>query len=122
MKLELHSADARTAFEPGEEILLLAAWELDSPVDGLEVRLIWFTQGKGTQDVGVAWKHRWERPPLVGNESVQLLLPDGPYSFSGSLISVSWRLELMMLPAEKGVHMPITIAPEGQEVLLSKIE
>ncbi|HMP79534.1 MAG TPA: hypothetical protein PKD54_08790 [Pirellulaceae bacterium] len=122
MKLEIQSQDARTAFEPGEDIVLVAHWELDSTIDALEARLVWFTQGKGTQDIGLAWRHRWDRPPLVGHEAISVVLPEGPYTFSGSLISLSWRLELIMLPGDRGTHTQILIAPEGREVLLTQVE
>lgn len=122
MKLEMQSQDGRRAFEPGEEVFWLVHWELDQPVEALEMRLIWHTQGKGTRDISLAWSHRWERPNLVGDETLAMVLPEGPYTFSGKLISLSWRLELVVIPGEQGPHLDVTIAPECREVVLVEVD
>lgn len=43
----------RNAYRPGELLTGSVAWLTEQPVTDLEVRLFWFTQGKGTQDVHV---------------------------------------------------------------------
>jgi len=46
-----------------------------------------------------------ERRPFI------LPLPEAPFSFRGTLISVNWELELVALPVEEKSTVPITIAP-----------
>jgi hypothetical protein len=104
---------------PGEVLELSAEWLLESAPESLEVRLFWFTRGKGTQDVGVV-----ETQPLAafeasGKQRLRFKLPDGPYSFSARLISLLWAVELV---ADDGAaaRWEFTLSPDGREILLDR--
>ena len=119
--LSLTLTDGRKDFEPGEEIEFAAQWELDEPTEAIELRAVWRTSGKGETDVGTAGMLRFDHPSPVETRRMKLRLPDAPYSFSGQLVSLSWRLELVALPSEAFDHCEITIAPAGREVLLGEV-
>ena len=113
------SIDAqRQAFEPGEEVAGQVSWKLDKPPRALELRLFWFTRGKGTPDAGVVERLRFESAGTDESRSFRFLLPDAPYSFSGKLISLVWGLELLAEPQKEVARVEITVAPNAQEVVL----
>jgi hypothetical protein len=120
--LDIRIRDNRTTFSPGETIEGALHWTLDSAVEALELRLVWHTQGKGDTDVSVEDTRRFEAPSPAGSESFRFALPEAPYSFSGKLISLSWMLELVVLPGEDAAQIEFVLAPSGKEVLLAQGE
>jgi len=99
-----------------------ALWILDEPPKAVEVRLFWYTEGKGTQDVELIDSVRFDAPPQRDQKDFRFTLPDEPYSFSGKLISLIWALELVVLPSDETERIPITVSPTGCEVVLHKGE
>lgn len=121
-------------YVPGETIDVKVFWDVDefvrehddefdeglSPVDRLELRLVWSTEGKGSTNFGVAISETIENPALKGEETIRLKLPKQPYSFSGRLISIVWALEFVALPlGSPSTRREIVIAPNGKEVRVS---
>jgi hypothetical protein len=47
-------------------------------------------------------------------------LPEGPYSFSGQLITLSWALWLIPKKSKESGKFPIVISPTGEEINLLK--
>ena len=101
---------------PRDVLELVARWSLPSAPKSLEIRLFWFTRGKGTEDVGVVATERVPEPGGNGEHRVRFTLPDAPYSFSGSLISLIWAVELVA--DETAARWEFVLAPEGREILL----
>ena len=120
--LSVQSADGRTAFSPGETIEVLAEWELDRQPEAIEVRLVWYTRGKGDMDADVVDRVDVGSRDISGSRRVSITLPEGPYSFSGRLISLLWSLELVAEPAGHSDQIEIVIAPDAREVLLGSAE
>ena len=64
-------------------------------ISAVEVSVVWLTEGKGTEDLGV---HFFQR--LTGNsisasdwsvpQQVQVPLPNSPLSYEGRLLKISW--------------------------------
>jgi hypothetical protein len=105
-----------SARKPGDALELLAQWSLSSTPKSLEVRLFWFTRGKGTEDVGIVATEVVPVSGAHGSQHVSFTLPEAPYSFSGQLISLIWAVELV---ADKVVaRWEFVLAPEGREILL----
>ncbi len=97
----------RTSFKPGETVE--GAVVGGSPA--VEVRLFWYTEGKGTQDLEVvATAH----PDADGR--FRLPLPAAPYSFSGKLISLIWAVEAV--GGETCPRVELLVSPDGGEILL----
>ena len=98
MMLTLQTTGGGTWFKPGELVEGRASWHLDEEADAIEVRLFWYTTGKGSQDVEVLRTLRDDRPDTSGHRDFSIRLPEGPYSFSGKLITLAWAIELVVFP------------------------
>jgi hypothetical protein len=117
--LTLHTSDGGTWFKPGELIEGRASWYLDEEVDAVEVRLFWYTTGKGTQDVGIVRVLRTDSPDPSGHRDFSIRVPEEPYSFSGKLITLAWAVELVVLPGGETERLDLQIGPQPVEVDIS---
>ena len=121
-ELSIELAEGRTNYRPGETLAGVASWRLDEPVDELEVRLLWFTRGKGTQDVSVIDHREFRSPGLSGHREFTFNLPDEPYSFSGRLISLIWALELVTPRGKESTRVEFVLSPYDSEIVLGSAE
>ena len=120
-RLHLELADGKTKYRPGEAVEGVAFWELDAPPKSVEIRLFWRTQGKGTVDVEVV-----QSQPQIGaaardRRPFRFVLPAGPYSVSGVLVSIVWGVELVSEPSTDSASTEITVSPTGEEIRLQKV-
>lgn len=120
-QLNIAIREQRTAFQPGEEISGAVEWKLDKAPEALELRLFWFTRGKGTEDASVVDTLHFDHPMQEGARSFRFKLPGTPYSFSGKLISLIWALELVADPSKEMVRLEIVIAPGRKEIELGTV-
>lgn len=119
-QLRIGIRENRQQFFPGDLIEGAVGWKLDRPAHAIEVRLFWHTEGKGTQDVGIVDKLRFEHPQTEEARPFQFRLPPEPYTFSGKLISLIWALELVVEPSHESIHVEFVMSPAGQELHLHK--
>ncbi len=120
-KLNIVLYEDRTTFAPRETVRGRLEWALDANPRYLELSLFWYTSGKGTRDVGVVGTAKFENPGAYGSKDFSFALPDGPYSFSGKLISLIWAIELTCYPGSETVRREITVSPTGQEIVLGAV-
>jgi hypothetical protein len=118
--LEVRTDDGGTAFEPGAEVAGSAGWALDEAPGSLELRLFWYTAGKGTSDVEIV-THQPCEAVREGRATFRFRLPAEPYSFSGTLVSLTWGIELVAEPSGENARLEITVGPGGREVLLGTV-
>jgi len=64
-------------------------------ISALEVSVVWLTEGKGTEDLGVHFFQRLTGYSLAASDwslpqKVQVPLPDSPLSYEGKLLKISW--------------------------------
>jgi hypothetical protein len=116
--LQIHVADGAATFRPGEEVRGTASWSLEEDPKSVELRLFWRTEGKGTQDVGVAETVRFEGAGQQDRRDFHLRLPPAPYSFSGKLVSLVWALEVVAEPGSFAGRQDIVVSPTGREIVL----
>lgn len=116
--IQVDTADGRLSFLPGETVEGVASWHLDAPPASVEVRLFWYTEGKGDQDLRIVHTVQLERPEADDRRAFQVQLPAGPYSFSGKLISLTWALEVVAEPGSRAGRTPLVLSPTGREILL----
>src|SRR6478735_9654655 len=116
--IQIGFRENRREFQPGDEIAGAVRWELPEPPTSAELRLCWFTRGKGTEDAEVVSTQEFEdlKPGDVRTFSFEA--PDSPYSFSGKLISVVWCVEIVLEPKKRFARETIVIAPDAREVVL----
>lgn len=103
-------------FVPGETVTGELVW---MSLGAVELRLFWFTEGRGTQDVGVAARKEFLAGEIKGDFS--FTLPAMPYSFSGQLVAVKWALELVDQHDESLVREEIIVSPTAQELILPEV-
>lgn len=87
---------------------LRAKWRISrvplEQVQGLEVSVLWHTEGKGDEDLHVHHFHRVvesqiRRLGLADEQSISCVLPATPLSYHGLLISVCWCIRLRLFLA-----------------------
>jgi hypothetical protein len=110
--------DDSTSFRPGENLGGTARWQLEESVKSIEIRLFFFTQGKGTSDVEVIESIPIDSPPMSGSQRFDWRLPQSPYSFSGKLISLIWAIEVVLLPSGESETYQFQMTPNGKEIVL----
>ncbi len=85
--------------------LLVAKWRISrvrlDQLQGLEVSVLWHTEGKGDEDLHVHHFHRLTAQQLRGTgladeQSIQSRLPVSPLSYFGKLITIRWSLRLRL--------------------------
>lgn len=110
----------QAAFTPGARITGTVVWRLESASapEAMELRLVWYTEGKGTRDGQIVHTIRYEHPTAAESHRFEIDAPIGPHSFSGSLISLLWALELVTDSEDQATRTPIVIAPGGREIEL----
>ena len=59
---------------------------------------------------------RFDEPGACGSKDFAFPLPEGPYSFSGKLISLIWAMELTVSPGSETLRREITLSPTGREI------
>lgn len=112
--------DGATSFRPGDVVDGTVRWQLAEPPREVELRLFWRTEGRGSQDLEVIQTLPFANPGAVDRRSFRVRLPEGPYSFSGKLITLSWGLEAVSQPDGWSGCLPITLSPTGEEILLHR--
>lgn len=115
--LAIEIARGQTVFAPGDTLSGSAAWELDDPTKPVEVRLFWYTRGKGTRDVGVIETTTFDMPPRTGRREFRFKLPESPHSFSGRLISLSWAVEVVC--GSESSRCDFVLSASGAEIDLT---
>jgi hypothetical protein len=120
--IRLGLRENKTAFRPGETIAGAVLWELERAPRLAEVRLLWFTRGKGTEDGSIVETVKLGAPPAADTREFSFTAPNGPYSFSGTLIALLWAVEFVAEPGDGFQRIEITIAPDAREIALPRIE
>ena len=64
-------------------------------ISAIEVSVVWLTEGKGTEDLGVHFFQRLTGNSLAASDwsnphKVQVPLPESPLSYEGKLLKISW--------------------------------
>lgn len=114
-----------TEFTPGDSISGTISWLPSEGTESISLRLFWFTRGRGTQDLELIEELSWPVLPSNtsgGTEQFAFTLPNGPYSFSGQLISLTWAIEVVQLPGETSTRYEFTLTPSGREIVLNPVD
>jgi hypothetical protein len=120
--IRLGLRENRTAFAPGEAISGAVLWEFSERKRLIEVRLVWSTKGKGTEDAATVAVQAMDTTKPADTGTFSFAAPDAPYSFDGTLIALVWAVECVVEPGDEFQRIEIVIAPGGREIVLPKIE
>jgi hypothetical protein len=112
MHPEIHTELGNLHFAPGERLKGHVNY---TNTASAELRLFYYTEGKGTQDIEVIQTLPFQTPGAF-----EFQLPVGPYSFSGTLISLSWALELIVNPGDQLARLEFVVSPTAEEIDLTR--
>lgn len=106
------------AYTPGETLRGEVSWKVDLAKNsrGGEIRLFYYTSGKGTRDVEAIETTVVDIRTVTGSKSFEFLLPMEPYSFSGKLVSLIWALEFQVLESDETERLEFVLSPSGEEI------
>lgn len=122
MSLVIQIRDRQTAFSPRDTVIGEVSWQLDAPPKSAELRLRWSTTGRGSMDVCIVETIPFANPQVTETRPFAVKLPDGPYSFRGALITLTWGLELAIDPGDLLANIDLVVAPEGRAVTLPRVQ
>jgi hypothetical protein len=117
--LQIDIEGGKRSFLPGDTLAGRTSWSVDGDPRSAELRLFWYTSGKGTQNVGVVQTLPFGAPQRSDRRDFRIMLPQEPYSCSGTLVSIIWALELIVEPDTETERVEFTMAPGGTEVMLT---
>lgn len=110
-------------FRPGDQISGTVQWsQLNKTPESVDIRLIWYTVGKGDTDNEIVDSHVLKNAPEQGEEQFSFTAPGRPYSFAGKLISLLWAIEVVMLPSRESERVEFEISPGGSQIVLTPVE
>ncbi|MEI9894353.1 MAG: hypothetical protein WDN28_10835 [Chthoniobacter sp.] len=121
MSVVIQIRDHQTAFSPGDRVAGEVSWQLGAPPKSAEVRLLWSTGGRGLEDISVVQTIPFSNPLAMEVRPFTVTLPDAPYSFTGTLIKLTWALVLVVEPGTLTASVDIVVAPGGQAVSLPRV-
>lgn len=99
--------DVEAHYHPGD--LLLCSYSLDQDTEteltAVETSVIWYTSGKGSEDVGVHFFERRQQAELeeINRHVTQRLtvrLPNTPLSFDGRIVNLNWCVRIRVFLAD----------------------
>jgi hypothetical protein len=117
-QLDITLRQDKTDYAPHEKVEGNVRWRLESSPHRIEVSLLWYTSGRGRQNVGVADTLKIDHPNAVGSRDFTFRLPEGPYSFAGKLITLTWAIEATSFPGKHTVRQEIVVSPTGRRIVL----
>ena len=85
----------RSLFKPGERVTGRMKWDFRKrKKNRIELVLLWFTEGVGNTDVGVAAVQQFSNLPAEGSREFEFIAPLSPQSFRGQLFRLRWAIEM----------------------------
>lgn len=85
--------------------LLRCTWQIEDlgvfVPQGLELSVLWYTEGKGDEDLNVHYFHRWSSSRLSElaldtAQHFETRLPESPLSYSGHLFRIRWCIRMRL--------------------------
>ena len=94
---------SRRSYSAGDE--LVAEYQLDAvlpdEVQAVEASILWYTEGKGEEDLGVHFFER--RLPSDADDGdlrvlrrIRTILPGSPLSYSGAIFTIRWCVRVRL--------------------------
>lgn len=116
--LDLTFDEGGPGYEPGGRVSGSASWTAERAPESVEVRLFWYTKGKGDQDLSVVETIVFDSPPATDRRPFSFRLPAAPPSFKGELVELVWAIEVVALPSEEAALRHLVVGPGGRGLLL----
>ncbi|MEM6795916.1 MAG: hypothetical protein AAF725_18215 [Acidobacteriota bacterium] len=110
----------RAEYRPGETVEGAVRWSGGGAAQSLAISLLWFTEGKGTEDSAVVERRTVDAPGAEGTERFALELPAFPWSASGKLVSIVWAVEASLDPEGEIALARLISSPSAVESWLGQ--
>lgn len=121
MSLSVQLNQDPTTLVPGQTIDGTVGWDRESPPKKAMLRLFWYTEGRGTQDVGVLEELELPTDHKQLQGTFRFSLPASPYSFQGQLITLKWAIELVLNKGKEVERLDLIVSPWVEQVSLKKV-
>lgn len=118
--LEIALAGNKAEFAPGEHIEGRVVWSGTEAPEGLVVALMYQTEGRGTRDTNHVEEIDVQASTGAGEQSFRFAVPEGPYTFDGTLISLRWFIEASC--EETTETKAIVVSPWVETVRLKEVK
>lgn len=110
----------RRDLRPHDTVSGRVTWALEHEPRELELRLCWFTRGRGTEESRTV-----EAVPLGdtmhGEKPFSIRLPAEPWSMNGALVRIAWALEVVAKKSGALAMEEIIVAPDRREIELREV-
>ncbi|MDZ4851060.1 MAG: hypothetical protein SGI77_17370 [Pirellulaceae bacterium] len=90
-------------YMPGDELVFQYKLVSIDPtaILAIEASVVWFTEGKGNEDLGVHFFQRLTREAITDRDFSQpqlisTLLPESPISYEGRLLKIRWCIRVRL--------------------------
>ena len=117
--IDISFDNGKSEYKPGEMLQGRVRWTLSDTPQKIELHLLWHTAGRGTEDIEIVDQLDVSSASSFGEMPFSFTLPLSPYSFSGSLISLLWAIELVVAKPDLVELKEFTLSPSGREIQLS---
>ncbi len=103
---------SKRSFSAGDE--LVCEYQIDAvdPADiqAVEVSVVWYTEGKGEEDMGVHYFERRlpsdaEDGDLRPMRRLRTRLPNSPLSYAGAILTIRWCVRLRLFLRRRGDYV-----------------
>jgi hypothetical protein len=98
--IDIH-LDKREYYSPGD--FLICEYQIQpaekSQISSIEASVLWSTEGKGEEDIGVHFFERKKSLPMAtlhGRQRLSTVLPSSPLSYRGRILSVNWFVRVRL--------------------------
>ncbi len=115
----LLECDTRIA-RPGQTVAGEALWDLQDDPETIQINLGWYTEGKGTRDEELVETIMVNNPGTIGKQTFSFVMPEGPLSCSGRLISFLWGIECSLKKGKDKAFRPLILTHGEAEIDISK--
>src|SRR5262249_13116359 len=108
----------REAYRPGDTISGTLIRTADQPPQRILIRLFWFTSAIAQRQIGLIATKIINNPKPNDSTNFEFQLPEGPWSFSGTITGLDWAIEAIMFPSRFHTRVPFSFGPMGQRTSL----
>lgn len=121
MRLVLTLNQDPATIVPGQVIEGNVGWRLDDAPSSAVLRLFWYTEGRGTQEVRVVEELKLPTHLAELSGTFRFTVPGMPYSFQGQLITLKWAIELLVNKDKDVERLDLIVSPWVEQVKLVKV-
>jgi hypothetical protein len=132
--ISIHLREQRRDFHPGD--ILRAAYQVDAPEDtplaAVEASVLWYTEGKGDEDMAVHFFERRHAADIPEGDlrqqwEFETKLPKSPLTYDGVIVKTKWCVRVRVFlerGKEVSADLPIRLGrvPRARKIAIVEVE